>query len=53
MGTKTPSEADILRPIGTTSKTYFAMVAVAGLALLAFLIGWAYQLQQAGRHRAR
>jgi len=46
MGTKTPSEADILRPIGTTSKAYFAMVAVAGLALLAFLIGWAYQLQR-------
>ncbi|ELY79527.1 NrfD/PsrC family molybdoenzyme membrane anchor subunit [Natrinema gari] len=46
MGTKTPSEADILRPIGAVSKTYVAMVGIAGLALVAFLIGWAYQLQQ-------
>ncbi|WP_222915921.1 NrfD/PsrC family molybdoenzyme membrane anchor subunit [Natrinema sp. SYSU A 869] len=46
MGTKTPSEADILRPIGAVSKTYFILVGVAGLAFVAFLIGWAYQLQQ-------
>ncbi|PGF14475.1 dehydrogenase [Natrinema sp. CBA1119] len=46
MGTKTPSEADILRPIGATSKTYFALVAIAGLAFVLFLIGWAYQLQE-------
>ncbi|SEW27796.1 NrfD/PsrC family molybdoenzyme membrane anchor subunit [Natrinema salifodinae] len=44
MGTKTPSEADILRPIGTTSKTYFALVAIAGLAFTAFLVGWGYQM---------
>ncbi|TMT80441.1 dehydrogenase [Haloterrigena sp. H1] len=46
MGTKTPSEADILRPIGSTSTTYFVMVAIAGLAFVAFLVGWAYQLQE-------
>ncbi|MGQ3412973.1 NrfD/PsrC family molybdoenzyme membrane anchor subunit [Natrinema sp. LN54] len=46
MGTKTPSEADILRPIGQVSKAYFILVAVAGLAFVAFLIGWAFQLQR-------
>ncbi|ELY65836.1 NrfD/PsrC family molybdoenzyme membrane anchor subunit [Natrinema versiforme] len=46
MGTKTPSEADILRPIGQVSRTYFILVAVAGLAFVAFLIGWAFQLQR-------
>jgi Ni/Fe-hydrogenase subunit HybB-like protein len=46
MSTKSPTEADILRPIQNVSKTYFIMFAVAALALGAFLIGWAYQLQQ-------
>ncbi|PCR91723.1 NrfD/PsrC family molybdoenzyme membrane anchor subunit [Natrinema ejinorense] len=46
MSTKRPTEADILRPIGTVSLTYFALVAVAGLAFVAFLIGWAYQLNE-------
>ncbi|AEH36706.1 NrfD/PsrC family molybdoenzyme membrane anchor subunit [Halopiger xanaduensis] len=46
MSTKTPSRADILRPITSTSRKYYALVAVAGLALGVFLIGWAYQLQQ-------
>ncbi|SFB84088.1 prokaryotic molybdopterin-containing oxidoreductase family, membrane subunit [Halobiforma haloterrestris] len=44
MSTKEPREADILRPIQTTSTKYYAAVAIAGLALLVFLVGWAYQL---------
>ncbi|RQG86918.1 dehydrogenase [Natrarchaeobius halalkaliphilus] len=44
MSTKTPSEADILRPIQETSTKYYALVGVAGLAFALFLVGWAYQL---------
>src|SRR6056297_4190607 len=46
MSTETPSEADILRPIKHTSKKWFALVGIASLALVLFLIGWAYQLQK-------
>ncbi|WP_265109261.1 NrfD/PsrC family molybdoenzyme membrane anchor subunit [Halosolutus halophilus] len=46
MATKSPSEADILRPIKHTSTTYYALVAVAGLAFVLFLIGWGYQLAE-------
>ncbi|MDF9747223.1 NrfD/PsrC family molybdoenzyme membrane anchor subunit [Natrinema salsiterrestre] len=46
MATKTPSERDILRPIGSVSTTYFVLVGIAGLAFVAFLIGWAYQLEE-------
>ncbi|SDR14935.1 NrfD/PsrC family molybdoenzyme membrane anchor subunit [Natronobacterium texcoconense] len=44
MSTKEPREADILRPIKTTSSKYYAAVGIAGLAFLIFLVGWAYQL---------
>ncbi|MFC4540600.1 NrfD/PsrC family molybdoenzyme membrane anchor subunit [Halosolutus amylolyticus] len=44
MATKSPSEADILRPIRHTSTKYYALVAVAGLLFGLFLIGWGYQL---------
>ena len=46
MSTETPSEADILRPIQHTSKKWFILFGVAGLAFAIFLVGWAYQLQQ-------
>ncbi|ELY85529.1 NrfD/PsrC family molybdoenzyme membrane anchor subunit [Natrialba taiwanensis] len=46
MSTKTPSKADILRPIGTFSKKYLAVYSVAALGLIAFLIAWAYQLEK-------
>ncbi|WP_293032624.1 NrfD/PsrC family molybdoenzyme membrane anchor subunit [Natronococcus sp.] len=46
MSTKAPTEADILRPIKNTTTTYFLLFGVAGLALLAFLIGWGYQLAE-------
>ncbi len=46
MSTKTPSEADILRPIDNFSKKYFILFGVAGLALGAFMVGWMYQLWQ-------
>ncbi|ELY53714.1 NrfD/PsrC family molybdoenzyme membrane anchor subunit [Natronococcus jeotgali] len=46
MSTKTPTEADILRPIQNVSKGYLALFALCALALGAFLVGWAYQLQQ-------
>jgi Ni/Fe-hydrogenase subunit HybB-like protein len=46
MSTKTPTEADILRPIQNVSKKFFILFAVAGLALGAFLVAWMYQLQQ-------
>ncbi|ELY58892.1 polysulfide reductase NrfD [Natronococcus amylolyticus DSM 10524] len=46
MSTKAPTEADILRPIKNTTTTYFILFGVAGLALLIFLIGWAYQLAE-------
>ncbi|NGM68118.1 polysulfide reductase NrfD [Natronolimnobius sp. AArcel1] len=46
MSTKTPSKADILRPIQETSSTYYILVAVAGLAFAVFLIGWFYQLYE-------
>ncbi|AGB39572.1 NrfD/PsrC family molybdoenzyme membrane anchor subunit [Natronococcus occultus] len=46
MSTKAPTEADILRPIKNTTTRYFLLAGVAGLALLLFLIGWAYQLAE-------
>ncbi|WP_049927699.1 NrfD/PsrC family molybdoenzyme membrane anchor subunit [Halopiger goleimassiliensis] len=46
MSTKTPSEADILRPIRKTSKTYYVVFAIAALALGVFLVGWFYQLAE-------
>ncbi|WP_226041484.1 NrfD/PsrC family molybdoenzyme membrane anchor subunit [Natrinema sp. DC36] len=46
MSTKEPTEADILRPINTLTTKYFIMYGVAALGLVAFLIAWAYQLQQ-------
>ena len=46
MSTKEPTEADILRPINTLTKKYFILYGIASLALLVFLAGWAYQLQQ-------
>ncbi|RQH01930.1 NrfD/PsrC family molybdoenzyme membrane anchor subunit [Natrarchaeobius oligotrophus] len=46
MSTKTPSEADILRPIRETGTKYYALFAVAGLAFALFLAGWFYQLWQ-------
>ncbi len=44
MSTKTPREADILRPLRQTSRTYYALVAIAGLAFGLFILGWLYQL---------
>ncbi|SFB98759.1 prokaryotic molybdopterin-containing oxidoreductase family, membrane subunit [Halobiforma haloterrestris] len=46
MSTKTPSEADILRPINTFTKKYIALFGVCALAFGAFLVAWAYQLQK-------
>ncbi|GAB7017568.1 NrfD/PsrC family molybdoenzyme membrane anchor subunit [Halostagnicola bangensis] len=46
MSTKTPNEDDILRPIRNTSKNYYILFGAALLAFAAFLVGWAYQLQQ-------
>ncbi|WP_247003173.1 NrfD/PsrC family molybdoenzyme membrane anchor subunit [Halosolutus gelatinilyticus] len=46
MATKEPSEADILRPIKQTSTKYYALVALAGLAFVLFLIGWGIQLAE-------
>ncbi|ARS91793.1 NrfD/PsrC family molybdoenzyme membrane anchor subunit [Natrarchaeobaculum aegyptiacum] len=46
MSTKTPREADILRPFQGTSTAYYALFALAALAFGAFLIGWMYQLYE-------
>ncbi len=46
MATKSPSEADILRPIKQTSTKYYALVALTGLAFGLFMLGWAYQLAE-------
>ncbi|MFD1564878.1 NrfD/PsrC family molybdoenzyme membrane anchor subunit [Haloarchaeobius amylolyticus] len=46
MSTKEPTEADILRPVNTLTKKYFILYGIATLGLVAFLVGWAYQLQQ-------
>ncbi|AHF99389.1 dehydrogenase [Halostagnicola larsenii XH-48] len=46
MSTKTPSEEDILRPINTFTRKYVVLYGVSALALGAFLVAWAYQLQQ-------
>ncbi|MFP8954066.1 NrfD/PsrC family molybdoenzyme membrane anchor subunit [Natrialbaceae archaeon A-arb3/5] len=46
MSTKTPNEADILRPINTFSKKYIALFGACALAFGAFLVAWLYQLQQ-------
>jgi len=46
MSTKEPTEADILRPINTLTKKYFILYGAATLGLVAFLVAWAYQLQQ-------
>ncbi|MFP8958409.1 NrfD/PsrC family molybdoenzyme membrane anchor subunit [Natrialbaceae archaeon A-CW3] len=45
MSTKTPSSADILRPLQNTSKRFYLVFAVAALAFGLFLAGWTYQLQ--------
>jgi len=44
MSTKTPTEADILRPIKKPTKKYIALFGVAGAAFGLFLLLWAYQL---------
>ncbi|ELY44180.1 MULTISPECIES: NrfD/PsrC family molybdoenzyme membrane anchor subunit [Natronorubrum] len=44
MSTKTPSEADILRPVNNVSKKFFMLFGAAALALGIFLVGWMYQL---------
>ncbi|WP_254767838.1 NrfD/PsrC family molybdoenzyme membrane anchor subunit [Salinilacihabitans rarus] len=44
--TRLPTEEDILRPINTFTKTYVALYGISTLALVAFLVAWAYQLQQ-------
>ncbi|OLZ41141.1 dehydrogenase [Natrinema saccharevitans] len=46
MSTKEPSEEDILRPINTFTNKYIALYGISALALVAFLVAWAYQLQQ-------
>ncbi len=46
MSTKTPSEEDILRPVNLFTKKYFLLAGVSALAFGAFLVAWAYQLQQ-------
>ncbi|QSW98787.1 NrfD/PsrC family molybdoenzyme membrane anchor subunit [Haloterrigena alkaliphila] len=46
MSTKLPTEEDILRPINTFTKKYIILYGVSALALVAFLVAWAYQLQQ-------
>ncbi|MCU4743111.1 polysulfide reductase NrfD [Halobacteria archaeon AArc-m2/3/4] len=43
--TDTPSEADILRPIRSTSKAYYALLAVVSVAIGLFLVGWGLQLR--------
>ncbi|AFZ71525.1 NrfD/PsrC family molybdoenzyme membrane anchor subunit [Natronobacterium gregoryi] len=46
MSTKTPTESDILRPVGieSISKTYLAVFGAATAAFGIFLVGWFYQL---------
>ncbi|WP_121742900.1 NrfD/PsrC family molybdoenzyme membrane anchor subunit [Natronorubrum halophilum] len=44
MSTKTPTEADILRPVNNVSKRYLVAFGLAALALAAFLVAWMYQL---------
>ena len=46
MSTKLPTEEDILRPVNSLTKKYFILYGVATLALVTFLVAWAYQLQQ-------
>ncbi|WP_120243951.1 NrfD/PsrC family molybdoenzyme membrane anchor subunit [Halopiger aswanensis] len=46
MSTKTPSRADIVRPIGRPSTKYLVVAAVATLAFVVFLVGWTYQLAE-------
>ncbi|THE64975.1 dehydrogenase [Salinadaptatus halalkaliphilus] len=46
MSTKTPSEGDIIRPIGSFSKQFIALFVACALVFGAFLVAWAYQLQQ-------
>lgn len=46
MSTKSPTEADVLRPIRQTSTVYYVLVAIAGLAFGLFLLGWGYQLTE-------
>ena len=42
---KTPTEADVLRPLQNTSKRYLLAFAVAALAFGVFLVGWTLQLR--------
>ncbi|WP_459808344.1 NrfD/PsrC family molybdoenzyme membrane anchor subunit [Halopiger thermotolerans] len=46
MSTKTPSRADIVRPIQRPSVKYLVVAGIAALAFVVFLIGWAYQLEE-------
>ncbi|AHG02319.1 dehydrogenase (plasmid) [Halostagnicola larsenii XH-48] len=46
MSTERPTREDILRPIQHTSKGYFVVFAIAGLAFALFLLGWMYQLSE-------
>ncbi|WP_049925051.1 NrfD/PsrC family molybdoenzyme membrane anchor subunit [Halopiger goleimassiliensis] len=46
MSTKTPSEEDILRPVNLFTKKYLILFGICALAFGAYLVAWAYQLQQ-------
>ncbi|SDK18480.1 NrfD/PsrC family molybdoenzyme membrane anchor subunit [Natronorubrum texcoconense] len=46
MSTKSPTEADILRPVNNVSKQYFILFGLCTLAFGAFLVGWMYQLAE-------
>ncbi|WP_255171555.1 NrfD/PsrC family molybdoenzyme membrane anchor subunit [Natrononativus amylolyticus] len=45
MSTKTPTKADILRPLEHTTKRFALVFAAAAAAFGLFLVGWTYQLQ--------
>ncbi|GAB3027929.1 NrfD/PsrC family molybdoenzyme membrane anchor subunit [Natronobiforma cellulositropha] len=45
MSTHTPTEADVLRPMRSTSRRYHLVLACVLVAIGLFLAGWAYQLQ--------
>ncbi|ELY42413.1 NrfD/PsrC family molybdoenzyme membrane anchor subunit [Natronorubrum sulfidifaciens] len=44
MSTKSPTEADILRPVNNVSKKFFMLFGASALALGIFLVAWMYQL---------
>ncbi|WP_436343563.1 NrfD/PsrC family molybdoenzyme membrane anchor subunit [Natronorubrum sp. FCH18a] len=46
MSTKTPSEADILRPVNNVSKKYLILFGICALAFGSFLVAWMYQLSE-------